>query len=283
MTERGKPQAPKTLLEALLDSGGVPLARPVRIDTELSGELAARLRAGAPSLAALDPGDWVRLLAAYLDGSIDAAAKRQLEDQLARSPPELSDLVAARAYLDAMASHRKSEPSELVDAAIAGWLDGDADTLRPADVIAFPPASIESDGNPQVLSQASSRVSSPLPPIELFHLSAAASRTEDQAIRCRSESGRWALELIVGTSAQDEREERGHLRLTVQPDHRATYEGLEARVFVTIGNAERVEERVLAEAAIRDGEINSGFSLRGLDRWTRDVIRVVFTFGHPRR
>lgn len=271
MTEGDKPQAPKTLLETLLDSGGVPLARPVRIDTELSEELAARLRAGAPSLAALDPGDWVRLLAAYLDGSIDADAKRRLEDQLARSPAELSDLVAARAYLDAMASHRRSAPSELVDAAVAGWLDGDADLLLPADVVPFPPASLESGGGPPA--------SSPAPLVELFHLSAAASSTDGQAILCRSESGRWALELIVGGSVEDAREQRAHLRLTVQPDHRATYEGLDARVLVTIGNA----ERVLAEATLRDGEIDTGISLRGLDLATHDVVTVVLTFGQPAR
>ena len=272
MTESGKPQAPQTLLEALLDSGGVPLARPVRIDTELSGELAARLRAGAPSLAALDPGDWVRLLAAYLDGSIDAAAKRRLEDQLAHSPAELADLVAARAYLDAMASHRKSAPSELVNAAIAGWLDGDADTLRPADVISFPPAGLASGG---------AQASSPAPLVELFHLPTA-SRIDDQATRLRSESGRWTLELIVDGSAQDEPEERGHLRLRVHPDHRATYEGLTARVLVAIGSEERGnEERLLAEATVRDGAIDTGIALRGVDLRTGDTVTVVFTLGQP--
>ena len=269
MTEGGKPQAPKTLLEELLDSGGVPLARPVRIDTELSGELAARLRAGAPSLAALDASDWVRLLAAYLDGGLDDAAKRRLENQLALSPAALQDLVAARAYLDATASHRKSAPSELVDAAVAEWLKGNSDTLRPADVIAFPPASRESGRSAQASSPS-------VPLADAFRLSAASS-ADHRTILCRSESGRWTLDLFAGTSAQDERDGRGYLRLTAHPAHRATYDGLTARVFVTIGNA----ERVLAEATIRDGGIYADISLRGLDLSTCDAVNVVFTQGQP--
>jgi hypothetical protein len=270
VTEGGKPQAPKTLLEALLDSGEVPLARPVRIDTELSAELAARLRAGAPSLAALDAGEWVRLLAAYLDGSLDDAATRRLENQLALSPAGLQDLVAARAYLDATASHRKSAPSELVDAAVAEWLKGSSDTLRPAEVIAFPPASRARGPSPQA--------SSPSPPlVDSFELPAAASGTDHRTILCLSQSGLWTLEVLVGTAAEDEREGRGYLRLTVHPDHRATYDGLTARAFVTIGG----EERVLAAATIRDGGIYTDISLRGIDLWRRDAVNVAFTRGQP--
>jgi hypothetical protein len=63
----------------------------------------------------------------------------------------------------------------------------------------------------------------------------------------------------------------------VHPDHRPSYEGLTARVFVMIGN----EERVLAETTIRDGEIYTGVALRGLDLWTRDAVNVVFHHGEP--
>jgi len=265
VTQGGKPQDPKALLELLLDGGAMPLARPVPIDAELLAELAARLRAGAPSLSELDAGDWVRLLAAYLDGGLEDEAKRQLESRLALSPAALQDLVAARAHLDATASHRKSAPSELVDAAISEWLKGRTDAVRPADVIPFRPASRPQPSRP------------PAPLSDSFQLLAAASGGAHQAILCRSQSGIWTLEIFVGTSEADASEGRGYLLLTVHPDHRTTYEGLTARVFVTLDN----DERVLAEATIRDGEVYADVSLRGLDLWTRDAVNVVFSHGQP--
>jgi len=269
VTDRGKPHDPTSLFEALLGDSGVPLAQPVPIDAELLAELSRRLRAGAPSIEELDPGDWIRLLAAYLDGGLDDDAKSRLETRIAASPEALQDLLAARAHLDATASHRKSAPSELVDAAIAAWSKASADAVRPADVIPFRAAGRDKRQGPAPPPS--------LPLVDSFQLLAAASGTEHQAILCRSQSGLWTLEIFVGTSELDASEGRGYLLLTVHPDHRASYEGLTARVFVTIDG----EERVLAEATIRDGEVYADVSLRGLDLWTRDAVNVVFSHGQP--
>ena len=256
MTERGKPQDLESLLETLLGDGAAP------VDPLLVAELAARLRADEP-VAAVEPGDWIALLSAYLDGGLDEDAKRKLEALLATSPAALQDLIAARAHLDDAAAHHASAPPDLVDAAAAAWTGGRADAPRPADVVPFRPA-----GRP-------ARAQVPL--VDSFQLMAAASGADHQAILCRSQSGLWTLEIFVGTSAEDEREGRGYLLLTVHPDHRASYEGRTARVFVTVGG----DERVLAEAAIRDGEIYTPVALRGLDLWTRDAVNVVFSPGAP--
>ena len=107
---------------------------------------------------------------------------------------------------------------------------------------------------------------------ELFLLLAAASRTGDEAILCRSQSGLWTLEVFVGQSEEDRASERGSLLLTVHPDHQATYNGRTARIFVKRGN----EEHVLAKETVRDGEVYAEISLSGLDLKGRDAVSVVF-------
>ena len=89
-------------------------------------------------------------------------------------------------------------------------------------------------------------------------------------VAAKAEYGLWKF----STAGQNATEEtgRGYLLLTVHPDHRATYEGRTARVFVKVGT----DERVLAEENVRNGEIYAEISLTGLDLRTKDAVNVVF-------
>ena len=104
--------------------------------------------------------------------------------------------------------------------------------------------------------------------VEVFQLLAAATRSDDASIVCRSQSGIWTLEVFVSPDDAN----KGYLLLSVHPDHRATYEGRTGRVFVKLGE----NERVLAEEVVRKGEIYTAISLAGLDLHARDAINVTF-------
>jgi len=116
------------------------------------------------------------------------------------------------------------------------------------------------------------------PPAELFALRAAASPEEHQALVCTSRSGLWTLEIFVGQSPEDQAAGRGQLLLGVHPDHRPTYEGRTARIFIASdkGGDEDEGERVLAEAVVRNGELYADIMLTGLDLHRRDAVNVVF-------
>lgn len=232
---------------------------------EFVAELAARRQAGeshGPSAPAT--AEYAARLAGYLDGGLDDSVRRQFEALLASSPADLQDMIASLAYLDDLDSRRASAPADLADAAIAAWRDDQAVAPSQADVIPFRRGG---------LKPAASGAGPSAPAFDSFQLLAAAGGADHPAVLCRSQSGLWTLEVFVGTSKQDEEAGRGYLLLAVHPDHRATYEGRSARVFVMIGN----EERVLAEAPVRDGEVYAAISLSGLDLWTRDAVNVVFS------
>ena len=108
--------------------------------------------------------------------------------------------------------------------------------------------------------------------VERFSLLAASSEKNDQSLLCVSQSGLWTLEIFVGKTPEGHTAERGQVLLTVHPDHRATYEGRQARIFVDTPQG----ERVLAEAIVRDGELFADISLTGLDLHRRDAVNVVF-------
>jgi len=110
---------------------------------------------------------------------------------------------------------------------------------------------------------------------ERFFLLAAASERNDQSLLCVSQSGLWTLEIFVNKSPEGQSTDRGQVLLSVHPDHRATYEGRRARIFVH----EAEGERVLAEAVVRDGELFADISLAGLDLHRRDAVNVVFSTG----
>ena len=193
-------------------------------------------------------------LASLLDAALDDAGRVDpvlLAELAARLAPdgldmaELQEAIASLAYLDEVEKRRTSAPDDLVAAAIAA-------ASPSAQIIPF-------------------RARRPLP-VETFQRLAAASPIDHQAILCRSQSGLWTLEVFVDKTGQEGRAESGSLLLAVHPDHRETYEGRTARVFVTLDG----EERVLAEATIRNGELFAAVSLVGLDLWSRDAISVVF-------
>lgn len=195
-------------------------------------ELWARLD-DANSSESLSPG----LMAAYLDGALDDAARTDVMRRLAAAPAEMLDTLAGLHYLNGLAT--EAAPRDLVEESVARALEKvTALRLRA-------PASIER-----------------------FLLLAAASERYEMAILCRSQSGIWTLEIFVATDEP----ETGYLLLSVHPDHRETYEGRTARVFTQIGN----EERVLADEIVRNGEIYTPVSLAGLDLRTRDAINVTF-------
>ena len=185
-----------------------------------------------------DPGEAISpaLLAAYLDGSLDDEQRADIQRRLAASPAEFHNAAAAVAHLESLAHDRA--PNELVEAALG--IAGNVTAFRPR----------------------------PSLPAEKFLLLAAASETGSKAVLCRSQSGIWTLEIFV---AADDKE-KGYLLLSVHPDHRETYEGRAAKVFTQTGN----DERVLAEQAVRDGEIYAPISLAGLDLHARDAVNVMF-------
>lgn len=111
-----------------------------------------------------------------------------------------------------------------------------------------------------------------LPEAEVFQLFAAATGDEQQGLICTSASGLWTLEIFTAQSPEDRRAGRGQVLLSVHADHRATYEGRTARVFVRGPEG----ERVLAEAPISGGELFADISLDGLDLVRRDAINVTF-------
>ena len=111
------------------------------------------------------------------------------------------------------------------------------------------------------------------PLVERFILLAAATKEAHQGLVCTSQSGLWTLEVFVGQSPQDQAVGRGQVLLSVHPDHRATYEGRTARIFVNTPEG----ERVLAEAPVQNGELCADIVLIGLDLHQRDAINVVFS------
>ena len=107
---------------------------------------------------------------------------------------------------------------------------------------------------------------------EVFPLLAAASDEAPQGLVCTSQSGLWTLEIFVGLSPEDQAAGRGQVLLTVHADHRATYEGRRAKVFIATAEG----ERVLADAEIVDGALFADITLTGLDLQRRDAVNVVF-------
>lgn len=237
MTQASSPVlSASELLEALFGEGEVPLGA-AGLSTELSVRLVAERVGEQPEMS---EGERLALLAAHLDGGLDEPEGARITALLAHDPAELQDAISAAAFLDAIAADRGAVPSDLPDS-------------PPAVVVPLP-----------------RRGTAPLS--DSFLLLAAASNTSDGAILCHSQSGLWTIEVFVGQSEEDRAAERGTLLLTVEPDHRATYEGRLARVFVRRDG----EERILAEATVCDGEVYAEISLCGLDLRSRDAVSVVF-------
>lgn len=249
-----------TLFEAMLGDAEAPAVKPTPLDAIVTvAEISARLTEAepGPSVGASIPNS---TLAAYLDGGLDDGGRQQVEALLAGSPLHLHEAAATIAYLDDVASQRSSVPDNMLQAAI--------DDLTEHRMVAAPQADIIPLRGPPARQQHFGKA----PLAESFRLLAAASDTGNQAIICHSQSGIWTLEVFVGQSEPDQVSGRGYLLMSVHPDHRVTYEGRTARIFVNVGN----EERVLAEETIRDGEVYAEILLTGLDLRTKDAVNVTF-------
>jgi hypothetical protein len=187
-----------------------------------------------------------------LSGTVepDPALAAELSVRLASSEEAAAfeGRVAMVALCDAIETGAERAPLDLMDAEIRRWN--------------------ESNGSANVVPLAARARSDAAPLTERFMLLAAASETGNKAVLCRSQSGIWTLEVFVSSDDAD----KGYLLLSVHPDHRATYEGRAGRVFVKLGE----NERVLAEEVVRKGEIYTTVSLAGLDLHARDAINVTF-------
>ena len=249
-----------SLVEAMLADADMPTTKPAPLDPILlAGELSARL-------ADVEPGPPIggsipeSKLAAYIDGGLDDGEQREVEALLAGSPACLHDIVAAIVYLDDLTAQRSSAPADLLESTIADSTEHRRVAVQQASIIPLRVPPVRGQGVKAGLLA------------ESFQLLAAASDAGSQAIVCRSQSGIWTLEVFDGRSERNQETGRGYLLLTVHPDHRATYEGRTARVFVKVGT----DERVLAEENVRNGEIYAEISLTGLDLRTKDAVNVVF-------
>jgi len=187
-------------------------------------------------------------------GEHDPALTAELSARLAPSDEAAAfeERVATIALCDAVETGSERVPADLMDMEIRRWTEGvPASSVVPFDARAR---------------------SSVAPPAESFMLLAAASETGNKAVLCRSQSGIWTLEVFSGQSPDDREAGRGVLLLSVHPEHQASYERRTGRVFVKLGE----NERVLAEEVVRKGEIYTAISLAGLDLHARDAINVTF-------
>ncbi|MBI1219982.1 MAG: hypothetical protein GC186_15680 [Rhodobacteraceae bacterium] len=112
-----------------------------------------------------------------------------------------------------------------------------------------------------------------VPQWEVFRLFAAATGGTTEGLVCTSTSGLWTLEIFAGLAPEDRAAGRGQVLLSVHLDHRASYEGLTARIFIHGPDG----ETVLAEAAVVEGEAFADVSLSGLDLTGRDAVNVTFS------
>ena len=197
------------------------------------------------------------------DGGFDPDEQASFETLLAREPAEFLEVEAAHAFLDAVATNRLRAPTDILQGVLAGLPQHPS---RADNVIAICQRPERTKGPVS---------GTPRPTSSETFLLLAAAGASDKAILCRSQSGLWTLEVFVGQSARDREAERGYLLLSVHADHRATYEGRIARIFVKNGD----EERTLAEETVRDGEVYAEISLKGLELRTRDAVNA--TFGPP--
>jgi hypothetical protein len=234
-------------------------------EAQRNAEFAARMAADCPLEDSGPPSGWAladteRLarLAVWLDGKPGAQGN---QFEAAAAPAALEEALSSLSFIEDVVEHPSYAPADRVDAVIATWLRTQGGTA------------VGAERAPSRRHQRK-RASGPLAPMaDSFLLLAAADGTRESAIFCQSQSGLWTLEVFVETSEHGGQPSEGYLLLSVHPDHRMTYEGRTARVFVVLDGA----EQVLVDARVRGGEVYARISLSGLDLWTRDAINVVFS------
>ncbi len=234
-------------------------------EVQRNAEFAARMAAdcpledsGPPSGSALTGTEWLARLAVWLDGKPEAQGN---EYDVAATPATLKDALSSRSFIEDVVEHPSRAPAERVDAVIATWLRSEGGTAVGAGM---------APSRRHHRKLASGRLA---PMADSFLLLAAADGAREPAISCQSQSGLWTLEVFVETSAPGGQPSEGYLLLSVHPDHRMSYEGRTARVFVVLDGA----EQVLVDALVRGGAGYARISLSGLELWTRDAIKVGFS------
>ncbi len=211
-----------------------------------------------PTSPPMPDAEQVMRIAAWVDGALGARGSGAAGGCASQA---LQEALASLEFIERVTARSGRAPAEWVEAAIATW--------RPLQRSVDPGTKVISLRRDRPESAAAE--TSPL--IDTFLLLAAADGARDSAIVCRSESGLWTLEVFIEDSGEGEQSERGYLLLSVHPDHRKTYEGRNARIYVVIDGA----ERILVDAPVRAGEVYAPIALAGLDLWCRDAINVVFT------
>ncbi len=239
------------------------LAGPV--DAQRSAVFAARMAAGfeledgraqsGPVPAGIER---VARLAAWLDCKPGAQGN---ESEAVSTPEALQEALASLSFIERVVAHPSPAPDDRVKAAIAIWRRSRDGAAPKAEVLPLQP------------HQRKPGAAVPAPMEDSFLLLAAADGAREPAVVCRSQSGLWTLEVFVENPEHGGQSGEGYLLLSVHPDHRMTYEGRNARVFVVIDNT----ERVLVNAPVRGGEVYAPIALAGLDLWTRDAVNVVFS------
>ena len=234
-------------------------------DAQRSAEFAARMAAdcplddsGPPSGSTLAGSERLARLAAWLDGK-PGAQDNEFEE--AAAPAALEETLSSLPFIEDVVAHPSCAPAERAEALIAAWLKTQGGTALRAEIA------------PLRRHQRNPGSGVPAPISDSFLLLAAADGTRESTIVCQSQSGLWTLEVFVDTSEYGGQPGEGYLLLSVHPDHRMTYEGRTARVFVVLDGA----EQVLVDALVRGGEVYARISLCGLDLWRRDAVNVVFS------
>ena len=230
--------------------GGGPSETSINLPPSIVADLARALSVQDEPHAApvVDPAS----LAALVDGGLTAD---EADILLARAE-DRARVEASADFLDEVASRSGQPPASLMQAA--------RDLLGP--VPPRPSAEIIQLRAPAPVAPVAAN------DVEVFQLLAAATKSDDASVVCRSQSGIWTLEVFTGQSADDREAGRGVLLLSVHPEHQAGYERRTARVFVVDAGA----ERVLVEGRIEAGELYADIVLTGLDLRRRDAINVVF-------
>jgi hypothetical protein len=237
----------EVLIERLM---GDPADRPELGSPDLPtiesfAELAAHAEPAPSPYPPFEP--LIALHAAYVQGALSAGQAEPVVELLARSAAARLETEALIELLEGQGSSAGCAPDEVVSAAL------DA---------------LESARGVRLL-----RPSVPVPPApESFLPLAAASSGGQRPLCCRSQSGIWTLEVFIGEVPQNAAEQQAQLLLSVHAEHRTTYEGLVATVYVGSGET----ARILAEEVVRNGEVYAAFMLRDLDFWSRDAVSVTF-------
>ncbi len=214
------------------------------MDGQVDGTLAAALELVLDAADSHTPSDaGAAALAALVDGGLHAG------DALAllRVPADRARAEAALAFAEACRSLKSGAPAHLLAAARDKLTAGGARIIplqRPA--------------------------AGRCPHTQTFALLAAASDGEDQAIVWHSEGGEWSLATYPGISAADKAAHRGTLLLSINPEYGSTYEGLHARIFVSVDG----EKRVLAEGDVQGLTVFVHISFQGLDMRSRHALSV---------